>query len=153
MTHIQIGSLSFFAGQRPSISPEMKDFFCENEITSVVNLTKEDYSAVYNRLDTDLNVVKFPIEDQSVPINMAETNAIMLKMLDLVKEHSVYIHCERGKGRTGLFSACLIAQHLKIGGQEAINKIREFIPQAIETLEQTTFVNNYAALFCQNLKT
>jgi atypical dual specificity phosphatase len=59
------------------------------------------------------------------------------------KEEAVAVHCMSGKGRTGTFLACYLADQMT--AEEAISTIRRLRPGSIETSNQEQAVARYAA--------
>lgn len=58
-----------------------------------------------------IEYVRFPIEDRSVPSDLADFN-VLLKELDmrLAEKKAIAIHCRMGIGRSSLVAACLLRQ-------------------------------------------
>ncbi len=71
---------------------------------TLVDLTAEGTHDEKYGKPNGLNVVQIPVIDNSHP-----TNAQVVKFLDTVTNPAnqpAYVHCEAGKGRTGIFTAC-----------------------------------------------
>ena len=91
----------------------------------------------------EIEYLKFPIDDFGVPsINkyneLKELISIIKKNLRL--SNPVLIHCNGGKGRSGMIAA-LVLKAMK--EKDTIKKVRENVVGAIETKEQETFVENW----------
>lgn len=94
--------------------------------------------------DYAMNVLWFPIRDQSVPASMDEFDGIVSKINDeLGNGRTVIIHCMAGLGRAGLVAASCLLALLRIAPQEAISTIRNSRSQAIQTAEQEAYVYAY----------
>ena len=59
---------------------------------------------------------------------------------NLILSNPVLIHCNGGKGRSGMIAA-LVLKAMK--EKDTIKKVRENVVGAIETEEQETFVENW----------
>lgn len=70
------------------------------------------------------NYYRFPVEDRNVP-----DQTVMKAILDLIDSEidggrSVYVHCFRGLGRTGIVIGCYLVRQ-GMSGLDALNEIRE----------------------------
>ena len=92
-----------------------------------------------------LKVLHFPIEDFGTP-SFDQLEEWIPQIVKLIQSpnHKILIHCQGGIGRTGLISACVFAALNKKSGSEAIKKIRERIPHAVETSSQEHCVSRFA---------
>ena len=91
----------------------------------------------------EIEYIKFPIDDFGVPPNnkydeLKELISIIKK--NLILSNPVLIHCNGGKGRSGMIAA-LVLKAMK--EKDTIKKVRENVVGAIETEEQETFVENW----------
>ena len=91
----------------------------------------------------EIEYIKFPIDDFGVPSNnkFAELKELISTITkNLILSNPVLIHCNGGKGRSGMIAA-LVLKAMK--EKDTIKKVRENVVGAIETEEQETFVENW----------
>ena len=91
----------------------------------------------------EVEYIQFPINDFSVPPKKKFNE--LKKLISFIKENlmlskHILIHCNGGKGRSGMIAA-LVLKAMK--EKDTINKVRENVFGAIETEEQETFVENW----------
>ena len=91
----------------------------------------------------EVEYIQFPINDFSVPPKK-KFNALK-KLISFIKENLmiskyVLIHCNGGKGRSGMIAA-LVLKAMK--EKDPIKKVREKVIGAIETEEQEIFVKDW----------
>lgn len=100
---------------------------------------KKDLPDFYRSYGMD--VLHFPIQDFQTPtdIDFME-NSLQLVSKSARKGIDIAVHCMAGVGRTGLFLACLGKRHFGYDGYEAMEWIRSFIPDAIESKAQEKFL-------------
>ena len=122
---------------------EVYDRFREEQITVVVLLADDheclqkagrDLRALY--LQTGMQVLYLPIPDFSVPSKDDLEQAVMRTIAYSQAGHNIVVHCSAGIGRTGLFTAYLAKRFLSLSGHEALQWIRQYLPQAVETPAQ-----------------
>ncbi len=95
----------------------------------------------YNEME--FTVIKFPIRDFQVPKSKEDTRKLIDTILNTTHEgNNVLIHCMAGRGRTGLILACMAKKILKMESEQAIEWVRQYIPNAVETSDQKEFVAN-----------
>ena len=91
----------------------------------------------------EIDYIKFPIDDFGVPSNnkfdeLKELISTITK--NLILSNPVLIHCNGGKGRSGMIAA-LVLKAMK--EKDPIKKVREKVIGAIETEEQEIFVKDW----------
>lgn len=119
-----------------------------NHQVSVIVLLAEDHEckekagrdlkALYTQ--DGYKVVHLPIEDFGIPKSEDLRFALDATVQEAQSGRHVVIHCSAGRGRTGLFAACLVKRLLNLPGALAIEWVRQYIPHAVETPEQRRFV-------------
>lgn len=93
--------------------------------------------------EAGFEVIHLPIEDFAVPTSEALAPAVRRVLADAHAGRNVAIHCHAGRGRTGLFAACLAREALGLSGDEAITWVRRHVPGAVETPAQQRFVRDW----------
>ena len=91
----------------------------------------------------EIEYIKFPIDDFGVPPNNKydELKKLILTIKkNLLLSNPVLIHCNGGKGRSGMIAA-LVLKAMK--EKDPIKKVREKVIGAIETEEQEIFVKDW----------
>jgi protein-tyrosine phosphatase len=87
-----------------------------------------------------LEVVRFPIVDVQPPREAAAARAVIdLALARVADGKTVVFHCRGGLGRAGTMAACALVG-LGQAPEEAIARVRQVRPGAIETREQERFV-------------
>ena len=91
----------------------------------------------------EVEYIQFPINDFSVPPKKKFNE--LKKLISFIKENlmlskPVLIHCNGGKGRSGMIAA-LVLKAMK--EKDPIKKVREKVIGAIETEEQEIFVKDW----------
>jgi len=124
--------------------------YLDKAISTVVMLVSDEeclekadkhLSRFYN--EKGFNVLMLPSEDYGVPDRTKAKHIAKQVLQRLHKNEHVAVHCSAGIGRTGTFLACLAKEHWALPGEDAVKWIREWIPLAIETDEQESFVRLY----------
>ena len=91
----------------------------------------------------EVEYIQFPISDFSIPPKKKFNE--LKKLISFIKENlvlskHVLIHCNGGKGRSGMIAA-LVLKAMK--EKDPIKKVREKVIGAIETEEQEIFVKDW----------
>jgi len=129
---------------------DMINQFKKMHIDVIVMLTDDE--ECLNRAGCDLRaryhqegfqVVYLPIRDYDLPEHHEMEEAIRETFQHAQAGHNIAIHCYAGNGRTGTFAACAAKRAFGMSGRQAINWVRKYIPEAIETHEQELWVLNY----------
>jgi protein-tyrosine phosphatase len=94
-------------------------------------------------LDHGLEVIRLPVPDYDVPRREELDQAIETVIDQACRGANIVVHCQGGLGRTGTFLACLAKRQLNLTGYEAITWVRDYIPAAVETDDQTQFILDY----------
>ncbi len=85
-------------------------------------------------------VIHLPIPDMGVP-SIEELEEVSTLVIEKAKAgQNILIHCHAGVGRTGVFMAHLAKRIFGFSGRQAIQWVRQYIPNALESEEQTNFV-------------
>jgi len=116
----------------------------------VVMLTPEDEAQALTGLDLrseyqslGFEVVYAPVTDFSVPESGTFQEPIQTALQAAQAGQTIVIHCHAGRGRTGIFAACLAKVVFKLPGDEAVSWVRHFIPNAVENQRQFQFVIDF----------
>jgi len=125
--------------------------YLEQDVNLVVILTEQQEYRVYTLRDlpkfyrsNGLDVLHIPVPDFGVPTDPIKWEEGINAVIDAAGEgKNVVVHCLAGKGRTGMFLACLAKTTLGLSGDQAINWVRESIPGALENYDQEEYVINY----------
>ena len=129
---------------------DLIDLYQKNRVEVVVilagaeeteQITGRDLPALYESLN--MKVYPFPINDFGFP-PLSKLDSVIDQVLAEAKSGTnLVIHCHVGRGRTGMFAACLGKRVLGLSGEQAIQWIRGVIPHAVETSEQARIVEQF----------
>lgn len=136
---------TMFAGPAPN--PEDRAFEL-NEIKTVVSLLEPEAMKdldLYNfYAKKHIHLIPFPIEDFGVPHSIGATQKLVDEIIAVMDKGNLFIHCQGGKGRTGMIVACITARlHPEMDTQKIITYVRKSIPNAIENVEQEKFIEAF----------
>lgn len=106
-----------------------------------LRITGHDLKAIYKR--ENFKVIYLPIPDFGTPVAEGFGQAISEVVEHARTSGKAAIHCHAGKGRTGMFAACLAKRELGYSSDQAIHWVKELIPGAVEVPEQEQFVRSY----------
>jgi len=126
------------------------DEYLRHKVQAVVLLVDDEYclqQAARNlrQLYTEngLQVLHLPIPDGGLP-DMGQLESTVNRAIAQAREGmNIAIHCWAGKGRTGMFAACLAKRALELEGQAAIHWIRGQVRGAVETRRQEQMVADF----------
>jgi protein-tyrosine phosphatase len=90
-----------------------------------------------------LQVIYLPIPDFSIPNRTALAGAVEQAHRLAGQGENIAIHCYAGRGRTGLFAACLARVVLGLSGEDAVAWVRRYVEGAVEVSSQSAFVNRF----------
>jgi ADP-ribosylglycohydrolase len=91
-----------------------------------------------------LRVCRLPMIDGGVPENTDDVVRLVRAVIALLEGgETVVLHCRAGLGRSGLFAACCLVA-LGHGSDEAVRIVRAARTGAVETRDQSRFVEHFA---------
>jgi atypical dual specificity phosphatase len=116
---------------------ELEDLYREGFRTIISLLDENEQTPYYDTVGIEAMGFKrysIPIQDFTAP-ELADFKTFMEIVINSLKEGKVLVHCQGGIGRTGTMAA---AYWMKKGlsANEAIKKIRNSMPGAVEIPEQ-----------------
>jgi ADP-ribosylglycohydrolase len=101
-----------------------------------------DHTAVARALG--IRVCRLPVVDGGVPEDVEEVVRVVRAVIaSLEGGETVILHCRAGLGRSGLFAGCCLVA-LGHGADEAIRIVRAARIGAVETPDQSRFVEHFA---------
>ena len=111
------------------------------EREEILHAAQVDLPRIY--AEQGMKVISVPIPDFGIP-KTSNFPQVIFEAINQVKEgNNLAVHCHGGKGRTGLFLACMAKQIKGMSADQAIQWVQRFIPGAVETQEQIRFVQSY----------
>ncbi len=123
--------------------PQLSDlpFLQSLDIAGIICLQEKNTSEEIAQL-LDIAYLHRPIQDYSIPSpeDLPEILKFLSHQQKLKPNLPVLIHCTAGNGRTGTILASIVKLLDQVGAEEAISKIRNVNPLAIETKEQEDFI-------------
>ena len=126
----------------------LKNYWYTDFLVSLIEEHEFHYLQIPTLLDSvkekGIEVIWFPIQDQSIPALMTDFHKVVAKINDLVKSgRTVVVHCMGGLGRTGLVVAGCLVSLLNISPEEAVILTRKVREGAIQTSEQKEYIFLY----------
>jgi ADP-ribosylglycohydrolase len=101
-----------------------------------------DYASVARACG--LRVCRLPVLDGGVPEDTDDVVRLVRAVIaSLEGGETVVVHCRAGLGRSGLFAGCCLVAHGH-GSEEAIRIVRAARVGAVETPDQSRFVEHFA---------
>jgi protein-tyrosine phosphatase len=105
------------------------------------DLTGRDMGVYYEEQGYD--VIYTPVEDFSVPEPGLFEKTVPKALAAVRAGKTLAVHCHAGIGRTGMFTACMAKIVFGFSGAEAVDWVRQFIPDAVENRFQYRFVTRF----------
>ncbi|MGH7312256.1 MAG: protein-tyrosine phosphatase family protein [Candidatus Rokuibacteriota bacterium] len=121
-----------------------------NEVSLVVVLAEKreclsvargDLLEVYRH--ERLEVLHLPLRDFTAGNGQPLQPYLDCILAELRAGRRIAVHCRAGKGRAGMFAACLAREALGLSGDEAIAWIRKLVPGSVETRGQEELIRSY----------
>ncbi|MDD2704840.1 MAG: dual specificity protein phosphatase family protein [Acidocella sp.] len=119
-------------------------------ITALITLTEKDFpqDALARHGLTNLHL---SIEDRKAP-TAAEMDMLVTRMRQMLESGEVLaVHCLAGLGRTGTILAAYLVKEKGLSAQSALNQIRRFNRQFVQSDDQEDFLMEYEVQNEQNL--
>ncbi len=118
------------------------DLLKQAGITVLITLTEQNFPQAI-LAQHGLRNLHFPIADRKAP-STAETDVLVNQMHDLLNHGEVLaVHCLAGLGRTGTILAAYMVKEKGVSAQVALNQIRHFNRQFVQTDDQEDFLMEY----------
>jgi len=130
-------------GNFKTVEDYLRSLYSEGVETIVVFLEKHEENGLIQQYEKlGFNVIHFPIKDFSTPNSMEHLSEVVHEIRRELTKHSVAMHCFGGNGRTGLVAASILVQ-MGMRAEKAINFVRKYRPEAIETDSQEKFIHDF----------
>ncbi len=118
------------------------DFLHAQGVRGIVSLTERGLPEVPGA--RSFHLLHVPVRDFDVP-----TGDDLERFCDFVDRiarqgDATAVHCLAGLGRTGTFGACYLIHLYGLGGDEAIERVREIDSGYVQTAAQEQFVRQWA---------
>jgi atypical dual specificity phosphatase len=142
-TWIEEGRLA--ATPMPGVSADVDydlDLLKNVGITALITLTEKDFpqEALARHGLTNLHLA---IEDRKAP-TAAEMDMLVMRMRQMLESGEVLaVHCLAGLGRTGTILAAYLVKEKGLSAQSALNQIRRFNRQFVQSDDQEDFLMEY----------
>lgn len=118
------------------------DMLKQAGITVLITLTEQDFPQTILARH-GLRNLHFPIADRKAP-STADTDVLVNQMHELLNRGEVLaVHCLAGLGRTGTILAAYMVKEKGVSAQVALNQIRHFNRQFVQTDDQEDFLMEY----------
>ncbi|MFW5715478.1 MAG: fused DSP-PTPase phosphatase/NAD kinase-like protein [bacterium] len=117
--------------------------------TIVVLLPSHELHDLYGDVDLlaeyeqhQLEVVHFPLENFSVPDKIELFDQLISRLVEILRDRNLLIHCMAGCGRTGMVAAGVLVR-LGSSATAAIEQVRDSRPGSMDVLKQILFLRSY----------
>ncbi len=117
--------------------------------TVVVLLPAHEIHDLYGDVDLvaeykehQLGVVHFPLENFTVPDKIELFDGLIERLIGILGEQPILVHCMAGCGRTGLIAAGVLVRHGS-SATEAIEVVRNIRHGSMDMLRQILFLRSY----------
>ena len=98
--------------------------------------------------------IHFPIRDKFIPEDIETFTQLVLGIVELLHTgKTVIVHCNGGKGRTGLVVAAVLIAYQNSSVAEALNIIRAARPGCLYNPLQILYAYQFAAFWEENRRT
>lgn len=109
-------------------------------IKGIVDLT-ENESLLYEEYRKEgIDYLHLPTPD----LASSNIESIQKFLIFYEDHHRIYIHCQVGEGRTGMFLSCFLIYKYQMDAQEAIKTVRRRRPNSVHTREQEKLIYKFA---------
>eukprot|EP01063_Lacrimia_lanifica_P011344 TRINITY_DN1814_c4_g1_i1.p1 TRINITY_DN1814_c4_g1~~TRINITY_DN1814_c4_g1_i1.p1 ORF type:complete len:808 (+),score=255.49 TRINITY_DN1814_c4_g1_i1:134-2557(+) len=120
-------------GEHPFCGPQGK-LFAESGFSYVPETDLMQHGIAY---------YNFPWPDMWTPNFDVVLRTVQIMCDHVDRNETFLVHCHAGLGRTGLMIACWIMYHFNTPFEEAVRKVREQRPGAVQTKRQYQFTQNF----------
>ena len=117
--------------------------------TIVVLLPYHEIHDLYGEVDLlaeytehRLEVIHFPLENFCVPNIIELFDDLISRLVEILREQDILIHCMAGCGRTGMVAAGVLVK-LGSSATAAIERVRDIRPGSMDVLKQILFLRSY----------
>ncbi|MCX7725300.1 MAG: dual specificity protein phosphatase family protein [Chitinispirillaceae bacterium] len=119
-------------------------FLSEKGIKILLSLERPEGNIEKICKNYNIKWLYYPILDFGIPNDKNGEFLSLIKscIRSLENSEPICVHCRAGIGRTGMILTCIVGAYLKLNADDAVLYVKKTRP-AIETDEQTNFINNF----------